>query len=84
MRVDTILDLIGNTPLVATHELSPNPGVRLFAKLEGQNPGGSVKDRIAKPMVEDAERDGRLQPGDTILEPSRRATPASAWPWCAG
>ena len=70
MRVDSVLDLIGNTPLVAAHELSPNPNVRLFVKLEGNNPGGSVKDRIARSMVEDAEADGRLHPGDTILEPS--------------
>jgi cysteine synthase len=70
MRVDSVLDLIGNTPLVAAHELSPNPAVRLFVKLEGMNPGGSVKDRIAKSMIEDAEETGRLRPGDTILEPS--------------
>jgi len=70
MRVDSVLDLIGNTPLVAAHQLSPNPNVRLFVKLEGMNPGGSVKDRIAKSMIEDAEADGRLLPGDTILEPS--------------
>jgi cysteine synthase B len=70
MRVDSVLDLIGNTPLVAAHQLSPNPNVRLFVKLEGNNPGGSVKDRIAKAMVEDAEANGRLLPGDTILEPS--------------
>jgi [CysO sulfur-carrier protein]-thiocarboxylate-dependent cysteine synthase len=70
MRVDSVLDLIGNTPLVAAHQLSPNPAVRLFVKLEGNNPGGSVKDRIAKAMIEDAEASGRLVPGDTILEPS--------------
>jgi cysteine synthase len=70
VRVDSVLDLIGNTPLVAAHELSPNPAVRLFVKLEGMNPGGSVKDRIAKSMIEDAEEAGRLRPGDTILEPS--------------
>src|ERR687884_620622 len=70
MRVDSVLDLIGNTPLVAAHQLSPNPNVRLFVKLEGMNPGGSVKDRIAKSMIEDAEAEGRLLPGDTILEPS--------------
>jgi [CysO sulfur-carrier protein]-thiocarboxylate-dependent cysteine synthase len=70
MRVDSVLDLIGNTPLVAAHQLSPNPAVRLFVKLEGNNPGGSVKDRIAKSMIEDAEAAGQLLPGDTILEPS--------------
>ena len=69
-RYDDILGLIGNTPLVGVHVLSPNPDVRIWAKLEGQNPGGSSKDRIALKMVELAERDGRLRPGATILEPS--------------
>jgi [CysO sulfur-carrier protein]-thiocarboxylate-dependent cysteine synthase len=69
-RYDSILDLVGDTPLVALHPLSPNPRVRLWGKLEGQNPGGSVKDRIALEMVDDAERRGVLEPGDTILEPS--------------
>jgi [CysO sulfur-carrier protein]-thiocarboxylate-dependent cysteine synthase len=70
MRYESILELIGNTPLVGVHALSPNPAVRIYAKLEGQNPAGSMKDRIALRMVEAAERDGLLQPGDTILEPS--------------
>ncbi|MGZ6907952.1 MAG: PLP-dependent cysteine synthase family protein [Acidimicrobiia bacterium] len=70
MRHESILDLIGNTPLVGVHALSPNPDVKIYAKLEGQNPGGSAKDRIAKKMVELAERDGVLRPGATILEPS--------------
>ena len=69
-RYESILDLIGNTPLVGVHALSPKPAVRMYAKLEGQNPGGSMKDRIALRMVEAAERNGVLQPGDTILEPS--------------
>jgi [CysO sulfur-carrier protein]-thiocarboxylate-dependent cysteine synthase len=69
-RYDSILDLVGDTPLVALHPLSPNPRVRIWGKLEGQNPGGSVKDRIALEMVDDAERRGLLEPGDTILEPS--------------
>ncbi len=69
-RYESILDSIGNTPLVGVHALSPNPAVRIYAKLEGQNPGGSSKDRIALKMVEMAEADGRLRPGDTILEPS--------------
>jgi [CysO sulfur-carrier protein]-thiocarboxylate-dependent cysteine synthase len=69
-RYESILDLIGDTPLVGVHALSPNPAVRIYAKLEGQNPGGSMKDRIALRMVEAAERDGILEPGDTILEPS--------------
>jgi len=66
----SILDTIGNTPLVEVSQLSPNPAVRILAKLEGQNPGGSVKDRIALNMIETAEADGLLSPGQTILEPS--------------
>ena len=66
----SVLDLIGNTPLVEVSQLSPTPGVRILAKLEGQNPGGSVKDRIALAMITDAEADGSLKPGQTILEPS--------------
>jgi cysteine synthase B len=70
VKLESVLDLIGNTPLVAVHGLSPNPRVRIYAKLEGQNPGGSSKDRIALKMVELAEKEGTLQPGATILEPS--------------
>ncbi len=70
MRYESVLELIGNTPLVGVHALSPTPAVRIYAKLEGQNPGGSMKDRIALRMVEAAEREGVLRPGDTILEPS--------------
>jgi [CysO sulfur-carrier protein]-thiocarboxylate-dependent cysteine synthase len=66
----SVLELIGNTPLVDVSELSPNPDVRILAKLESQNPFGSVKDRIAKLMIEDAERLGRLHSGQTIVEPS--------------
>jgi cysteine synthase len=66
----SVLDLIGNTPLVEVSQLSPRPEVRILVKLEGQNPGGSVKDRIALAMVEAAEKDGTLRPGQTILEPS--------------
>jgi cysteine synthase B len=69
-RHESILGVIGDTPLVGIHALSPNPDVRMYAKLEGQNPGGSSKDRIALTMVDMAERDGVLAPGDTILEPS--------------
>jgi [CysO sulfur-carrier protein]-thiocarboxylate-dependent cysteine synthase len=69
-RHEDVLGLIGDTPLVGIHALSPNPRVRIYAKLEGQNPGGSSKDRIALKMVELAERDGSLHRGDTILEPS--------------
>ncbi len=69
---ESILDLIGNTPLVEMSALSPNPRVRILGKLEGQNPGGSVKDRAAKAMVEEAEKDGRLTPGSgqVVLESS--------------
>jgi cysteine synthase B len=67
---DSVLELIGNTPLVDVSALSPNPDVRILAKLENQNPFGSVKDRIAKNMIDDAEKCGLLQPGQTILEPS--------------
>ena len=66
----SILDLVGNTPLVELTDLSPKPAVRILAKLEGQNPTGSVKDRIALAMVNAAEADGTLSPGQTILEPS--------------
>jgi [CysO sulfur-carrier protein]-thiocarboxylate-dependent cysteine synthase len=70
---DTAPDLlatIGNTPMVELRRLAPHDGVRLFAKLEGNNPTGSVKDRIAREMVESARADGSLAPGQTILEPS--------------
>jgi cysteine synthase B len=66
----SVLDLIGNTPMVDVSQLSPNPHARIVAKLEGQNPAGSVKDRIALKMVADAEADGTLSPGKTIIEPS--------------
>jgi cysteine synthase len=67
-----LIDLIGNTPVVEIQHMSPNPHVRIFAKLENFNPGGSVKDRIGKTMIADAERDGRLAPGNgkIILEPT--------------
>jgi [CysO sulfur-carrier protein]-thiocarboxylate-dependent cysteine synthase len=67
---ENVLDMIGNTPLVDVSNLSPNPNVRILGKMEMQNPFGSVKDRIAKSMIEMAEKDGRLKPGQTILEPS--------------
>jgi [CysO sulfur-carrier protein]-thiocarboxylate-dependent cysteine synthase len=66
----SILDLIGNTPMVDVTSLSPDPDVRILAKLEGQNPAGSIKDRIAWNMVREAEVDGVLTPGRTIIEPS--------------
>ena len=64
----SILDCIGNTPLVLLDKINPNPKVRLFGKLEGNNPGGSVKDRIAWYMVKSAEAEGKLTKGSTILE----------------
>jgi [CysO sulfur-carrier protein]-thiocarboxylate-dependent cysteine synthase len=67
---ENVLDLIGNTPLVDVSNLSPNPRVRILAKLESQNPFGSVKDRIARTMIETAEKDGLLTPGQQIMEPS--------------
>ena len=67
---ESALDLIGNTPIVDVSALSPNPRVRILAKLEGQNPGGSVKDRAAKYMIEEAEKDGRLGPGAVLIESS--------------
>jgi cysteine synthase len=70
VRYEDLADAIGNTPLVGLPRLSPKPGIRLWAKLEGQNPTGSVKDRVAKAMVEDAEKSGVLGPGATLLEPS--------------
>jgi len=66
----SILELIGNTPMVDVSHLSPNPDVRIIAKLEGQNPAGSVKDRIALKMIEEAEADGTLTPGKQMIEPS--------------
>lgn len=65
-----ILDYVGNTPLVELSKMSPNPAVHIFAKLEGHNPTGSIKDRVAKYLVEEAEKNGVLKPGDTIIEAS--------------
>jgi [CysO sulfur-carrier protein]-thiocarboxylate-dependent cysteine synthase len=70
MRFDSLLQSVGHTPLVGLPSLSPSPQVRLWAKLEDRNPTGSVKDRAALAMIEAAERDGSLQPGATILEPT--------------
>ena len=70
MRFDSLLDSVGGTPLVGLPHLSPSPQVRLWAKLEDHNPTGSVKDRAALAMVEEAEASGRLQPGATIIEPT--------------
>src|SRR3990170_8729116 len=70
MRYPDVLDAIGDTPLVGLPSMSPRPEVRLWAKLEGQNPTGSTKDRIAKAMVEAAEATGELTADKTILEPT--------------
>ena len=72
-----IVDAIGDTPLVDVSVLSPVEGVRIYAKLEGSNPSGSVKDRVAKYMIEAAERDGLLKPGDIIIEPTSGNTGVS-------
>jgi cysteine synthase B len=69
-RFGNIVESIGNTPLVELPRLSPKPGVRIYAKLEGHNPTGSVKDRVAKSMIEAAEAEGAIEPGQTILEPT--------------
>src|SRR4051812_40474405 len=66
----SLLDLVGSTPLVELPRLSPKPGVRLYAKLEGQNPTGSIKDRVALALIEDAESRGELEPGRGLLEPT--------------
>jgi [CysO sulfur-carrier protein]-thiocarboxylate-dependent cysteine synthase len=69
-RYGDIVQSIGNTPLIELKRLSPKPGVRLWAKLESRNPTGSVKDRVARALIEDAEEKGAIQPGQTILEPT--------------
>jgi cysteine synthase len=70
MRYDSLLDSVGGTPLVGLPRLSPSPDVRLWAKLEDRNPTGSIKDRAALAMLIDAEKQGRLRPGCTIVEPT--------------
>ena len=70
VRFDNLLASVGGTPLVGLPRLSPSPDVRLWAKLEDRNPTGSIKDRAALRMLLDAEKDGRLRPGNTILEPT--------------
>jgi cysteine synthase B len=69
-RYGDIVQAIGNTPLVELRRLSPKPGVRLWAKLESHNPTGSVKDRVGRALIEDAEERGAISPGQTILEPT--------------
>jgi cysteine synthase B len=69
-RYGDLVQSIGNTPLVECKRLSPKPGVRVWAKLESRNPTGSVKDRVARSLIEDAEEKGAIAPGQTILEPT--------------
>ncbi|HEX4203466.1 MAG TPA: cysteine synthase family protein [Ktedonobacteraceae bacterium] len=70
MRYSNILETIGNTPLVELKSFSPRPGVEIYAKLEGMNPSGSIKDRVALQMVQEAEASGQLKPGAVLLEPT--------------
>jgi cysteine synthase len=70
MRYGSILETIGNTPLVELKSFSPHPGVEIYAKLEGMNPSGSIKDRVARRMIEEAEASGKLKPGSILLEPT--------------
>jgi [CysO sulfur-carrier protein]-thiocarboxylate-dependent cysteine synthase len=67
---ESLLDLVGNTPLIELKRISPKPSVRIYAKLEGENPTGSIKDRVAKSMIEAAEAAGELEPGRELLEPT--------------
>jgi [CysO sulfur-carrier protein]-thiocarboxylate-dependent cysteine synthase len=69
-RYGDIVQAIGNTPLIELRRLTPKPGVRIWAKMESFNPTGSVKDRVARSMIEDAEEKGLIRPGQTILEPT--------------
>src|SRR5277367_1095099 len=69
-RYEDIVQSIGHTPLIELPNLSPKPGVRIWAKLESRNPTGSVKDRVARALIEDAEEKGAIVPGQTILEPT--------------
>src|SRR5919197_3206737 len=82
-RYGDLVQAIGNTPLVELKRLSPKPGVRIWAKLESQNPTGSVKDRVARSLFEDAEEKGAIGPGMTILEPTSGNTGISLAMICA-
>ena len=77
-KSDSSLELIGGTPLVKLNKVVPSNGSNIFVKLESTNPGGSVKDRIALSMVEDAEKTGLLKPGATIIEPTTPGGPAGS------
>jgi [CysO sulfur-carrier protein]-thiocarboxylate-dependent cysteine synthase len=70
VTADSLLDLVGNTPLIELKRLSSKPGVKIYAKLEGENPTGSIKDRVAKSMIDAAEASGELEPGRELLEPT--------------
>src|SRR6188768_3468493 len=82
-RYEDIVAAIGNTPLVEMRRLSPKPGVRIWAKMESFNPTGSVKDRVARSLIEDAEENGLIRPGQTILEPTSGNTGISLAMICA-
>src|SRR5215831_8247331 len=82
-RYGNVVESIGNTPLVELPRLSPKPGVHLWAKLESRNPTGSVKDRVARALIEDAEEKGAIGPGQTILEPTSGNTGISLAMICA-
>src|ERR687891_368819 len=82
-RYGDIVQAIGNTPLVELKRLSPKPGVRIWAKLESHNPTGSVKDRVARSLIETAEEEGAIAPGQTILEPTSGNTGISLAMICA-
>jgi [CysO sulfur-carrier protein]-thiocarboxylate-dependent cysteine synthase len=82
-RYEDIVASIGNTPLIELKRLSPKPGVRIWAKLESRNPTGSVKDRVARSLIEDAEERGAIAPGQTILEPTSGNTGISLAMICA-
>jgi cysteine synthase B len=70
VTAESLLELVGNTPLIELRRLSPKPGVKIYAKLEGENPTGSIKDRVAKSMIDAAEASGELEPGRELLEPT--------------
>src|SRR5256885_8006871 len=76
-RSGTVLDTIGNTPLVELQRVVPPGCARIMVKVEGMNPTGSMKDRMAQAVIDAAERDGRLRPGDTVVEYSGGSTGAS-------
>src|SRR5919107_4418509 len=82
-RYGDIVQAIGNTPLVELKRLSPKPGVRIWAKMESANPTGSVKDRVARSMLERAEEEGLIAPGQTILEPTSGNTGISLGMICS-